>query len=312
LLESHEHDEAIDPSHHEANEPVEPYLPQDAEPVEPHPPRRRSLRLAERAETEGEERAVAANEDGNAYDDHPQQQFIGRRFPPEVNRYSVGKLKNIQNRCCYCQAYRFDGEARNCCQNGKVDLQPLRAYPDQLKPLFSRNDAMSRNFFKNIRKYNSAMAFASFGAKMASFSGNGPYCFKIHGQLYHRTGSLHPQDDASPIYSQLYIIEGDQAVEARLNNRPNSDCLPGVMQLLTVILNEINPYAAAYKHMKEVEAEQLQEATANNTAAPTVTMVIKRGNDRRRYNEPTHDEVAAVFVGKDGEPPEGRDIIVST
>jgi hypothetical protein len=283
--------------------------------MQPHPPRRRSLRLVERAESEQEERGATvdeepANDDENPPDVQPQHHFVGRRFPPEVDRYSVGSLKNRLNRCVYCQAYRFNAEALNCCQNGKVDLQPLHPYPDQLIPLFSLNNTVSRNFMENIRKYNSAMAFASFGAKMVSFHGNGPYCFKIHGQIYHRAGSLHPQDDQSPVYSQLYIIEGDQAVEARLNNRQNSECLPDVMRLLTVTLNEVNPYAAAYKHMQQVEAEQIAQATANNTVAPTVTMVIKRGHDRRRYNEPTHDEIAAVFVGRDGEPPEGRDIMV--
>lgn len=39
-------------------------------------------------------------------------------------------------------------------------------------------------------------------------------------------------------------------------------------------------------------------------------MHFKRGPDRRRYNKPTHDEVAAVFVGQDGAPPAYRDIVV--
>ena len=31
---------------------------------------------------------------------------------------------------------------------------------------------------------------------------------------------------------------------------------------------------------------------------------------QRRYNEPTHDEVAAVFIGEDGAPPVNRDIVI--
>lgn len=37
---------------------------------------------------------------------------------------------------------------------------------------------------------------------------------------------------------------------------------------------------------------------------------FKRGPDCRRYNEPTHNEIAAVFVGEDGAPPANRDIVV--
>lgn len=41
-----------------------------------------------------------------------------------------------------------------------------------------------------------------------------------------------------------------------------------------------------------------------------VRLFFKRGPDCRRYNEPTHNEVAAVFVGQDGAPPVDRDIVV--
>ena len=37
---------------------------------------------------------------------------------------------------------------------------------------------------------------------------------------------------------------------------------------------------------------------------------FKRGPDQRRYNEPTHDEVAAVFIGEDGAPPVNRDVVI--
>lgn len=32
---------------------------------------------------------------------------------------------------------------------------------------------------KNIRQYNSAMAFASVSAKQKAVPGNGPYCLKV-------------------------------------------------------------------------------------------------------------------------------------
>ena len=33
-------------------------------------------------------------------------------------------------------------------------------------------------------------------------------------------------------------------------------------------------------------------------------------HDLRRYNEPTHYEVAAVFIGEDGAPPANRDVVI--
>ena len=176
--------------------------------------------------------------------------------------------------------------------------------------LFSRNDFQSRNFIENIRQYNSAMAFASFGAKLANHSGYGPYCFKIHGSIYHQTGSLQPPAGQAPSYSQLYIIEGDKAVECRLKNNTNQNCLRNTMELLTETLNRVNPYAFAYRRMKDVYAQTCSEAALSNTLLPQVTMYIRRGNDSRRYKEPMHDEVAAIFVGENGEPPHDRDIAI--
>ena len=37
---------------------------------------------------------------------------------------------------------------------------------------------------------------------------------------------------------------------------------------------------------------------------------FKCGPDQRRYNERTHDEVAAVFIGEDGAPPANRDVVI--
>ena len=212
--------------------------------------------------------------------------------------------------CDYCQAKRLANESSNCCHNGKVQVTPISQYPQELYTLLTGNNTRSKNFRENIRQYNSAMAFASLGAKFATPPGRGPYVFRIHGQIYHLTGSLYPAPGNAPKYSQLYILEGDQAVEKRMMNRENINCQRDIMVLLTTILDRINPYAAAYKHLKEVEDRYNSHAAENNNTPPTVTMHFKRGNDQRRYNEPRHDEVAAVFISSDGAPPPERDIVV--
>ena len=142
------------------------------------------------------------------------------------------------------------------------------------------------------------MSFASFGAKTVMPPGRGPYTFRLQGQIYHQIGCLHPPDNASPSYSQLYIIEApNQAIQARLQQTENQNCRQDVMTILTTVLNQVNPYAAQYRIMHEVEQEQLRLAAENNTAPRTVTMNIMRGSDPRRYNNPTHsDEVAAIFI----------------
>ena len=82
------------------------------------------------------------------------------------------------------------------------------------------------------------------------------------------------------------------------------------MDTLQTVLAKINPYAAAYKHMHQVEKEERRKAAENNTPVPDVRMYFKRNANQKRYNTPTHDEIAAVFVGEDGMPPFERDIVI--
>jgi hypothetical protein len=236
-----------------------------------------------------------------------QQQFLARQFPPKVNPFSLGNMDNI---CNLCQALKFRGENHNCCHGGKVQLPPLAPYPQQMKELLTLNTAQSCNFREHIRRYNSSVAFASFGANIISPLGRGLYAFRLHGQIYHRSGLLHSPHGTTPSYSQLYIMEGQQAVDTRLQQTANEPYRRDNMTLLTTILNRINPYAAAYKKMHEVEQAENRRANENNAPPSTVTMVILRGSDQRRYNNPRQDEIAVVFSSDDGAPPQERDIVV--
>ena len=111
----------------------------------------------------------------------------------------------------------------------------------------------SQNFMDNIRSINSALAFASMGAKVAPPPGYGPYCFRIHGQIYHRSGALHPDNDDRRQFAQLYILDPDEASEQRMQMRPNSTCNRDLMALLSSFMTDNNPFADACKMLCEVE-----------------------------------------------------------
>ena len=53
--------------------------------------------------------------------------------------------------------------------------------------------------------------------------------------------------------------------------------------------------------MHTVEHEEEQHAAELDQEPRTVRLLFKRGPDCRRYNEPAHNEIAAVLVGEDGE-----------
>lgn len=108
-----------------------------------------------------------------------------------ISLHSCGEL-NIH--CTFCCAKHFKAEQPSdklftqCCHKGKVTLEKIRISPF-IQQLMTFNHAFSKNFHENIRSINSALGFASMGANIATPPGYGPYCFRINGQIYHRTGA---------------------------------------------------------------------------------------------------------------------------
>ena len=86
--------------------------------------------------------------------------------------------------------------------------------PAALHELLTVRSQQATNITENIRQYNNAFAFASMGAKIAQLRGRGPYCFSIHGQIYHQSGTLPPPQGTNHGFGQVYILEGHQAVES--------------------------------------------------------------------------------------------------
>ena len=112
--------------------------------------------------------------------------------------HDLGPL-NIE--CQHCKAVHFKGELKStCCHNGKLShlsiQNELGNFPIALKNLFVGTDAKCDNFRGFIRQYNNANAFASMGAKIEDTPGNGPYYFKISGEVYYRTSGNIQSDTA--------------------------------------------------------------------------------------------------------------------
>ena len=106
-----------------------------------------------------------------------------------------------------------------------------------------------RHFHDKIRSYNAAIAMASLGANHCGpIQGRGPFCFKIMGQIYHSTSNLYPpnsQDQRS--FGQLYIFDGQEAVEHRLRLAPNRKCKEYILSKLVDKMVNINPHAQSFR-----------------------------------------------------------------
>ena len=230
-----------------------------------------------------------------------------------LHRHTLG---NMIHKCRKCGAMMWLDEKINksarfpefstCCAKGKVILPPLQKLPSPLDILLTGNDSRSRLFKQNIRMYNSALSFTSIGVNVdQEVTGtSGVYTFRIHGEMYHRIGTLLPNSETSPQFAQIYIYDTDHELQNRSNATPNFNLDSTILAELQQMLHDINPYVNIFRQagnlLKQNPLLDLKLVITNN-----------RTKDSRRYNTPSASEVAAIMIG-DGQETENqnRDIIL--
>jgi hypothetical protein len=87
-----------------------------------------------------------------------------------------------------------------------------------LRRLLTRDYPISDSFFKNIRQYNSALAFIFIAYTPDRRLGASEYnpIFQIQGELYYLQGPLNPQASGEPVYAQYFIYDPDEVTRRRL------------------------------------------------------------------------------------------------
>ena len=179
-------------------------------------------------------------------------------------------------------------------------------YPVELRALFMEDTQESRGFLSNIRTYNNSLATASMNCNVDShLLGLHPYCFRIHGQVYHLSSTLHPPEDRVPNYNQIYFFDAERAIDERNRQADKYRLDRGLLFRLHQLMENINPYARSFKMMGQVEREEQERARRHGNQPRNLYMHIRadRDLDLRRYNSVNANEVAAVFTTEDGFPP---------
>jgi len=128
----------------------------------------------------------------------------------------------------------------------------------------------------------------------------GNYTYYLHGELYHRMGSLFLQPGEAPKFAQLYIIDLHVELDGQMGNF--DDLNRNTMQSLQMMLHACNPYANIYQTV----AKWLQ----GGAVELSVRLVNVRHIDLRRYNALTINEVDTFMVGGDVDEADARDIVV--
>jgi hypothetical protein len=103
----------------------------------------------------------------------------------------------------------------------------------------------ANNYREHMREYNSAMAFKSMSVENKPPPENGPYCFRIQGQVYHYVKTRKISQDMNN-----FIFAAGAAIK-QLENQLDKECLAKVMQGLDWML-QANLLAEPYKRMHEM------------------------------------------------------------
>jgi hypothetical protein len=144
--------------------------------------------------------------------------------------------------CEECGAKHFIGERpkdkkfHQFCKKGRVILPPPKECPEPLSKLLQNDHPKAKSFMSKIRNYNSAHAFASMEASISSPPGRGPYCFRIHGQLYHNASAVGATEN--PQYAHLYFMDAAQTSSYRANVEANGGCCRDLMEEMDEMLRE--------------------------------------------------------------------------
>lgn len=148
----------------------------------------------------------------------------------------IGAMTKI---CPKCKAKKWKDEALGlCCADGKVDLRQFEEPPDLIECLLTDQHPESKHFLLNSRQYNTLFQMTSFGAKEIQ-EGFMP-TFKIQGQVYHRIGSLFPEEGDNPKFLQIYFTSESDQVTTRSNMLPNSNLKRSLIESLQTVLKDHN------------------------------------------------------------------------
>ncbi|RCN31185.1 hypothetical protein ANCCAN_23039 [Ancylostoma caninum] len=243
---------------------------------------------------------------------------IARRATELPSPHYLGRM-NVE--CRNCGAFHFPQEQvgpasqgfNSCCNFGRVNLQLFQDFPMEIRGLFEGQDELSAHFRAKIRNYNSGLAMASMTATVETPHGRGPYCFRVHGQVYHSTSALRPLPGQPATFAQIYIFDTEDAANELAGRPCNRDCRRDLFVLLYDVMQRENIFAQSYRMMEEIVREEEERARQENREHLPVKMVfeVRSTDDRRRYNVATSNEIAAVFKGTDDEIEGDRRLIVS-
>ncbi|KAG2191417.1 hypothetical protein INT47_003108, partial [Mucor saturninus] len=211
-------------------------------------------------------------------------------------------LQGMTQKCPHCHAMLYKEEQSTnqsfsfCCSNGKVKVDIVDMPTTLMQKLLTGEHPCSTEFRKNIRMYNNAFAFTSFGAdhedEIFSGSNQGSFTFRIQGGTYHRSASLTATEGRKPVFAQVYFSDPNLRVQQHIDFNEVLD--RQLVSQLNRMMDEVSPYANLFDSARK----RLSTEIVDETPVVKDLYVYVRGNPGlgRQYDLPMADEVAAYIA----------------
>jgi len=219
----------------------------------------------------------------------------------------------IMNRIGKTQKKNKEVMYSNCCKYGQIRLPPFKEPPQFLSKLLnSKEELLSKHFLEKIRQYNSLFAFTSMGGNIDKNinNGEGPYVFRINGQIHHRIGSLLPKEENIPKFAELYIFDTKNEIQNRIqalnhDSHEENDINPHIVEAIKKMLDQYNPLVKTFRHARDL-LEQY------NSLDISIRIIGADKGDPVQCQMPHTEELAILVVGELNLERYKRDIIVTS
>jgi len=145
------------------------------------------------------------------------------------------------------------GTFEACCKHGDAMVERMRALPEPLNTLMTGQDSQSRLFQQGIRRWNSLFAFTSIrynADDSTGQNGQGVQLFQIHGAAYDHQGPLIPPGGRDALYSQVYLYDPAEAVQAH-TAASRGELSVTLIASLTQMLQTTSPFIQLYLTARE-------------------------------------------------------------
>ena len=196
-------------------------------------------------------------------------------------------------KCSYCGAHYFAEEMTKkskkymvCCDNGMLKLSFNKPPEELIHHLFTGNSSKAKLFQKNIRKYNTALAFASVSSKIVEFKTAGPPTVVVQGNIQHKLGSLNKPADKVAAYMQCYFYEEGGKDNAYFKCSDNEESL---LRELRTWIKANNRIFGQLQHNIDLLKTSIGTETSYN-----IVFMDKVSAMPRTYNSPHCPEVSLI------------------